>query len=329
MKNFLAKDSFLISTMDQKQKGQSLFLSLALIVFFLLSAFTFFNAFYGFVDAIGSIVSGSPDVAIKDLIRSLPLILTALMGIWTLLLLQASFRNDPERRLRSIKKDAIVILAFAGINILYVLIGRFAGLYLSLVEGSPSAIYPLDSVLYSLLYVALGVFTLLYLAKWQEKHPYLVPSRTPIVKKARFVYCFGVGIWFLIALYSCAAFLFGLFIIDFAHSYAFYSVCLLLVFLTASLSLAIWEFYYNELKEEKKKEVLLPLAICGLAWSVLVDVLYFVSLGLNLDGPSNIGFGLLPVAFAASVNIATMLVVFTPAIVSLVALIKGILIRRK
>ena len=36
-----------------------------------------------------------------------------------------------------------------------------------------------------------------------------------------------------------------------------------------------------------------------------------------------------PVAFAASVNIATLLVVFTPLIVSIVALIKGILIRKK
>ena len=58
-------------------------------------------------------------------------------------------------------------------------------------------------------------------------------------------------------------------------------------------------------------------------------VLYFVGLGVNLDGPSNAGFGILPVAFAASVNIATMIVVATPLIVSVVALIKGLLLRKK
>ena len=91
----------------------------------------------------------------------------------------------------------------------------------------------------------------------------------------------------------------------------------------------MWELHYNCLKEEKKKEQLFPLAIIGLCISVATMVFYFVALGLNLDGPSNVGFGILPVAFAASVNIATLIVVFTPLIVSVVALIKGLLMRKK
>ena len=73
----------------------------------------------------------------------------------------------------------------------------------------------------------------------------------------------------------------------------------------------------------------MPLAIAGVALSVIVVALYFVSLGTGLDAPSNAGFGMFPVAFAASVNIATMLTVVTPLIVSVVALIKGLLLRKQ
>jgi hypothetical protein len=75
--------------------------------------------------------------------------------------------------------------------------------------------------------------------------------------------------------------------------------------------------------------VLLPLAIVALVVSIAVAVFYFVALGANLDGPANVGFGVLPIAFAASVNIATLLAVATPIIVSIAALIKGILLRKK
>ena len=61
---------------------------------------------------------------------------------------------------------------------------------------------------------------------------------------------------------------------------------------------------------------------------MVAAIIYFIALKFNLDGPSNVGFGILPIAFSASVNIATLLVVATPLIVSVVALIKG-LIRKK
>ena len=329
MKKFFDKDNFVISTFDQKQKRQSLIVAILLMVFFVFSAFTFFNLMYCFADIVGSIVSGSPDVAITDLLRSLPIFLSFFMSFWTLLLLHAVFRNvSDERRNKSIFKNAIAIIAFGGINILYILISRFTGKFSSLVEGAPSPIYPLDALLTSLFFIALGVCALLYLKKFQEKLPYLVPSRGPIVTKARFIYCVGMSLWSLIALFAFGGFWTGLFIYDFEHGYAFYGIGLLLAYLVPFCFLTVWELYYNQLKEEKKKEFLLPLSFVALGVSVLEMVIYFVSLGTNMDAPSNAGFGSLPVAFAASVNIATMLVVATPLIVSVVALIKGLLLRK-
>ena len=330
MKKFFDKDNFLLSSFDKKTKTQSLIVSLLIILFFIVSSFTFFNAFYGFVDAIGSIVSASADVAIYDLLRSVPLIMSVFMSIWTLLLLHATFRRvNDEKWHKSLFKNAICLLAFAGFNILYVIIGLIVGKYSSIVEGSPSPLYPLDSVLFSLLFIAIGVLVILYIKKFEAKLPYMVPGRSDIVTKARGAYCTFVAFWLLFSLFTFSAGIYSIFIYDFAHGYAFYGIATILIYLLSPIQLAIWEFYYNELKPEKKKEILLPLSICSLAVSVLFIVLYMVSLSTGMDAPSNAGFGMFPVAFAASVNIATLLVVFTPLIVSIVALIKGILLKKK
>lgn len=330
MKKFFSKENFLPAEFDRKQKNQSLVVSFAVIVLFIFSAFTFFIAFYGFVDCIGSIVSGSFDAAIRDITRSIPLILSVFMSIWGLLLAHAVFRNvNDERRIKSIKKNAFALIGFAVVNLIAIIVMLAIGKLHSIAEGAPTILYPLDTILYSLVYVCIAVFALIYVNKLQDKIPYVVPSRGPIVKKARGLYCTFMSFWLLISLFSTAAFFYGLFIVDFVHGYLFYSIAILLVFLVNALFITVWEFYYNELKEEKRKELLLPLAICGLVVAVVTIALYLIALGLNLDGPSNVGFGILPVAFAASVNIATLLVVFTPLIVSIVALIKGLLIRKK
>ena len=330
MKKLFSHENFVFSSLDAKQKKQSLIVTGLLILLFIISSFTFFNMFYGFVDCIGSIVSGSADVAIKDFLRSVPLYLTFFMTLWSLLTVHAYFRNESEeRRARSLKKNSIAVACFGIVNVLYVIIGRIAGKYLSLVEGSPSPLYPLDSILYSLLFIALACLAYFYLPKLEKEKPYLVISRGPIVTKARFVYCLFISLWMLFALFSFSAFTFGLFIVDFKHGYVFYSIALLLAYCLNVCFFAVWELYYNELEPYKRKELLFTLSLIGLCASVIVAALYFIALGLNLDGPSNIGFGILPVAFAASVNIATMLTVLLPFIVSIVALIKGLKARKE
>ena len=121
----------------------------------------------------------------------------------------------------------------------------------------------------------------------------------------------------------------GLFIIDFKHGYQAYSIALLLVYLLNACYFIQWELFFNEMKDEKRKEYLFPLSLVGLGVSLMVAAFYFIALGNNLDGPSNVGFGVLPVAFAASVNIAIMLTVLVPTIVSIVALIKGLKLRKQ
>lgn len=333
MKKLFAKDNFIVNTFDKKQKRQSLIISILLILFFAVSSFTFFNMLYALSDATGSLVSGSPDVMLTDLLRTLPLYFSFFMSLWTVLLLQALFRNvNDVKRHKSLFKDAICLISFGGVNILYVIIMRIAGRYLSLVEGSPSPFYPLDSMLFSLLFIAIGVFVILYVKNvkgLKDKIQFVLPTRGNIVTKARGLYLTFLTFFILIALFGFSGSIYSIFIYDFIHGYAFYGVMTIFAYAMSPIILGFWEFYYNELKEEKKKELLLPISLISLGVSIVVMVLYFVALGTDMDAPSNAGFGMFPVTFAASVNLATMLVVASPTIFSIVALIKGLILRKK
>ena len=96
----------------------------------------------------------------------------------------------------------------------------------------------------------------------------------------------------------------------------------------AFMSVAVWELYYNNLTEQKRRAVTLRLAVISLAVSCSSAVFYFLALKENLDGPSNVGFGILPVAYSSGFNFATLLVVAVPLIFSITALVKGICRKR-
>ena len=330
MKKLFDKSNFTLSSFDEKQKRQSLILSILVIVSFVIASFVEMNALYAFSDIVGCFVSKSPDVAIKDTLRSIPLFLTFFMAIWIIVLFHTSFRRTDEVKWKKkLIRNAYTIICFGAANIIYVIVGLIAGKFYSIVEGAPSALYPLDSVLYSLFGIALGIAHILYVKKYEAKYPFVVPSRSETVKKVRTLYCIPLVVYLLIALFGFSGGVFSLFIYDFKHEYAFYGVGLVLAYLSSPLILGVWEFYYNELKEEKKKELLLPLSLISTGVSVLFAAIYFISLGTDLDAPANAGFGMLPVAFAASVNIATLIVVALPVFFSLVALVKGLLLKLK
>ena len=310
--------------LDKKQKKQNLVVTLAVMLFFVLSAFTWMNFLYCLSDCIGSIVCASVDVSLRDALRSVPIFLSFFLSLSGLMVAHTFYRNEsPEILKKKAKKHAAIGVVIGVILIVYVIVGLVTGRYLSIVEGAPSCIYPLDSVLYALFYIALGVCVRVYFKKTDGRN-FVGPCRAPIQKKGRFVRSFFRAFWLLFALYGFCGFFYSLFIVDFTDGYVFYSIAIMLVSLLAFLTLAVWELIYNNKTAEKRRRMTLPLALVSLCVSVAAAVIYFIALKGNLDGPANVGFGILPIAFSASVNFATLLVVATPLIVSLVALIKGI-----
>lgn len=313
--------------MDGRQKNQARMVTLSVAAFFVLSGFTFMNMLYCLSDCIGSIISGSADVALRDALRSLPILLSFILSLSGLMTAHTFYRNESARLLRKRAKiHAVIGIVTGAVIVVYVIAMLIAGKYLSITEGAPSLLYPLDAVLYALLFIAFGIGILSY---FKKNTGFGGPSRPPVWKKGRAVRCFFRMIWLLFALYGFCGFFFGIFILDFANSYLPYSLAVLFVSLVGFLTIAVWELYYNNLTEAKRREVTLPLAVISLAASLAAAILYFIALKYNLDGPSNVGFGILPVAFSANVNLATLLVVAMPLIVSVTALVKGVVRRRQ
>ena len=315
--------------MKTDNKKQNVFVTLAVIILFIISAFTFMNLLYCLSDCVGSIVCASPDVALRDALRSLPIFLSFFVTLSGLMVAHTFYRNESPAILRKrATKHAVIGIALGAVIIVYVIAMRIAGKYLSLVEGAPSRFYPLDAVLYALIFIALETLVLVRFKRAGEA-AYAGPSRAPLSPKGRGVRSVFRTVWLLIALYGFCGFFYSLFIVDFAHGYVLYSIAVMLVSLVAFLTLAVWELCYNNLPADKRRRLTLPFAIVSLAASAAAATFYFIALGHNLDGPSNVGFGLLPIAFSASVNFATLLVVATPLIVSLTALVKGLVRRGK
>ena len=325
MKKLFDSNNFVFNGLDAKQRKQTFVVMIALVVFFCLSAFTFMNFLYCLSDCIGSIVCASADVAASDALRSLPIFLSFFLSLSGLMVAHTFYRNESSELLQKrAKKHAMIGIVLGGIIVLYVILMCLTGKYASIVEGAPSLLYPLDAVLYALLYIAFGVLVWMYFKKTNGEN-YVAPSRTPLSNKLRIIKCIFRTLWLLFALYGFCGFFYSFFIVDFQIGYVFYSIMVMLISFLALMTLTVWEFYYNNLKNEVKSALTLPLAIMASGVTIVFVVLYFVALGKNLDGPSNAGFGILPIAFAASVNIADLLVVAIPVIVSVTALVKGLL----
>lgn len=329
MKYMFDKNNSVLTGLDSKQKKQNLIVTFAVIIFFVLSAFTLMNFLYCLSDCIGSIVCASPDISGRDALRSMPIFLSFFMTLSGLMTAHTFYRNESEKILRKKAKKHSGIGAVLGvIIIIYVIVMRINGRYLSLVEGSPSLLYPLDSVLYALLFIVISVLVRVYFRHGGAKN-YCGPSRPPVQRSGRFIRSFFRAFWLLIGLYGFCGFFYSLFIVDFTNGYVPYALAMMLVSLVAFLTIAVWELFYNNLDKDTRKKATLPLALVSLAVSVVTAVIYFIALKGNLDGPSNVGFGLLPIAFSASVNFATLLVVAMPLIVSVTALLKGLIRRIK
>ncbi len=329
MKNMFDRNNFVFSDLKGKQKKHDLIAALAVAVFFILSAFTFMNFLYCLSDCIGSIVCASVDIALRDALRSVPIFLSLFISLSGFMTAHTFYRNESAEILRKKAKKHIVLGIVVSVAVIvYVIVMLIMGRYLSIVEGAPSLLYPLDAVLYAVCYIALG-FVMLSLFKNKGADFYQGACRAPLQKKGRGARSFFRTFWMLIGLYGFCGFFYSFFVVDFGSGYLPYTIAMLLVSLVAFLTICVWEFFYNNLKPEKRREFTLPLALISLVVSIAAAVFYFLALKGNLDGPSNAGFGLLPIAFSASVNFATLLVVAMPLIVSVTALVKGLFRRCK
>lgn len=330
IKELFNKETFVSNNVDKTSKKHSLILTIITAVLYVFAAFCMFNFIYAMCDVVGSFVSGSPDAAIRDILRSLPIFLS-FVATYNLLALAHNFRRNVSKEIRnkSLKYNSIAAISLAGVIIVTAFINLFRGAYDNLIEGYPSPLYPLDSILYSLFIIAVGILSLVYSKKWEEKHPYLGVNRSPSAEgKEKVVHHIFLVIWTLISLYGLAAFILSPIFIDWIHGHVFFSLMLVLMLILPTIYLLWWEFYYNELKATNRKNNLIP-ALVGLCVGVIVVGLYCLAYNLDPQAPNLADFTLLAIDYTASVNATALLYSACNLIVPFVAVIKAIIANKK
>lgn len=331
MKNYLSKEYRAYRSFSKEQKKVYWILGIVSAVLYILLAFSMFESLFVLCNGIGSIASGSPDVAIRDFLRMLPLFfVTGILTHLSIALVNVINETSAEKRASRIKKNSIEMIVIGAILFLYVIIMVIAKQYASLVEGYPFALFPLDGALFGLLAIILGVLGLLYLKKYLPKHPFVLPYQVNNKGIARRIFDRIFYVLFLLgSAYSFAALVQSTYIIDWTHGHIFYSLMLDLTFLIAVFEFIDYRYYFMGLKEEYRVDAEGKMGLYVLIHGVVVFILYILAFSLDHDAPNVACFGLLPVEYTASMNGATYLYILFNIVPGLVAFIKSIIDKKK
>ena len=323
MKNYLSKDLRTVSSYSEKGKKSFLILNLISIALFILGSFAVFSSLYKFCNMIGSIVSGTPKAAIHEFIRVCPIIIAECALIYVAAFIHNWTAPKSEEKFnKNVKKNGIICVVIGAIIAFYVIVGIIAGLYHGLVEGYPTALFPLDLLIVGLAYLALGVCLLVFGKKIKLDLPYEDHKSNGF---------FGVlcTIQYMGTLYAFASFIYSFWVVDWSHGHIFYSLMLELILLIMIGMACVYKFIYCPLKKGEKNSFQILASASFLVLNVIVFVLYIVAFSNDVAAPSEAWYGILAIDFTASFNAVTyvygLMIILTP----LIALIRGLVARAK
>lgn len=322
----LTKEHFICSGLSAKGKKESLVYALLTAAAFIVGAFTFWEFLYQFCNMIGSIVSGTPTQALAQLVRMLPLVLTAVTYLFYGVALTSAFRaRNQAVRGKIIARAGVTSAVLGALVLLYTLVGRFAGIYSSLVEGNPSPLYPLDHAFGGLLFIAIGLLA------W--RYAKALPKKGSALPESSFVRKGGTRalmvLSYMVALCSFAACFYAFYVVDWTHGGLFFNVMLVLNYFSAFLMAAVYRFVYAEMKEEYRPQAKICLGFSFLVLNAILFGLYMLSVQLQNEAPNLNAFGILPIEFTASFNAFLPIFVLNNLVGPLVAGLKGIAAKKK
>lgn len=298
--------------------------SILAIIFWVLGSFGIWEVVYELSHMVGAIVSGDPGYALGELLRMLPLILLVAIFIFSGMFLHNAFIAENEKvRKRNWKAMGTFIIVMSSLIILYVPVGRLTGRYYRLVEGYPTALFPLDTVILGLALIVFGYWAVK--RKPLGEFPYGICHFNGLLR--------GIGRFFCMLSYfvstaAFAGFVYGLFIMDWSHGYLFYNFMLLLVFGLAFGYFAVYRFIYCRWPNEKKNAGLIKMSIISLVVAIVVMVLYLTAEQLYPMAPNQNAFALHPVDFTASVGVLPLLYGANNLLVPICALLYGLITRK-
>lgn len=273
------------------------FYSLLSIILFIPCALCMWEFVFELCHMIGSIASNDPYRAVVELRRMFPLILTTVIYIYMSSYTFAAYRaSECVKRFRIWKINGAVTIVLGAAVVAYVAYGLITGLYARFVEGFISPLFPLDLALGGAMFILCGILSINY-GEWIRSHQQV--SATAEFKS--YFRLFHI-LSYLVGCCGFAAFVYGLFTVDFTHGNIFFNIMLLLNYFTAFLMLVIYRFVYAQKKDTAREKCRTRWAVGFLIVNIVLLALYMVSVELQNEAPGQNAFAILPIEFTASFN---------------------------
>lgn len=299
--------------------------SILAIVLWVLGSFGIWEVVYELSHMVGAIVSGDPGYALGEFLRMLPMVLVVATFLFDGVFLHNAFVADNDKvRRDNWKKMGVFMFVMSALIVVYVLVGMITGRYFSIVEGNPTWLFPLDTVIFAVLFTGFGYWALK--RKPLENLKYGTRHYKGVVR--------GIGLFFCILSYfistsAFAGFMYGIFIMDWSHGYLLFNFAMLLVFAVAFGNFAVYRFVYRKLPEGGKPSGLVKMSLISLGVALISIALYLAAVEAYPMAPNQNAFGLYPVDFTASVSVFPFILGANNILVPVCALIYGLIAKKK
>lgn len=324
MKEFFAGKNRIADGLDAAGRKERRGYIILTVVLFVLGAFSFWEFIYELCHMIGSIVSGDPGYAVKELIRMMPLILTAFIYVYIQVYVYNAYTAiNIKKRAGAWRVNGRVTVFLGAAVSAYVITGVIAGEYAGFIEGYISPLFPLDICVGGILFMGFGIGAVRYSRRLEKDG-----SRLPFGVCRRHGRAFTV-LSYTTALGAFAACVYSVWVMDWSHGYLFFNIMLWLSYFTSFAQAFVYRFVYTELKRELRAPAMKKLGAAFLIANIAVFVLYLLSIQLQNEAPNQNAFGLLPVEFTASFNAFPVLYFTNGILAPLYAILKGLVTGRK
>lgn len=295
------------------------------IIFWIPGAWTLWEFVYELSHMIGAIVCRDAAYAVYELLRMLPMTLCMICFLFSSAFLHNAYTaRDLKTRSYNFKAMSFFDIIVAIIGIIYTVCGLITGRYISLVEGFPTILYPLDTILLSLLFIFFGLWAFKYSEYLRFKGsdlPYSECKFKPLLRNIGRVFCF---LSFLVTTCAFAASVYGPFILDFRHGYIIFNILLWLNYFTAFFMFLCYRFIYCKKSNEDKPACLKKFSLSFLIINAVLMALYLITVQNCPEAPAQNAFGLFPVDFTASANVFHLIYGANNILVPLWGLIYGL-----
>ena len=328
MKYLFDKQSYTVSGLSPEARRERIFYTVLQLGLFLLAAFSLWEFLYELCNIVGSIVEACPPRALVQLIRMVPMILTAFTYVYLNVWCFRAYRAvSPESRAETWKGNGIATIVLGAVIALYVVIGVITGEYDRFVEGFLSPLFPLDLCIGGVLLMVYGAVSVVYGRRLTEK-PSVLSCRT---KRAPAFLRPINGIFyvlsFCVALCSFAACFYGTYVMDWSHGAILFNVMLWLNYFTAFLMALVYRFVWVELKDECKAKAEVQLGLIFLIVNIVLFAVYLVTVQIWNEAPNQNAYAIIPIDFTACFNAFAPIMALNNLVGPLAALIKGLLSR--